>query len=162
MKRLLTLHTNVPSAILPAGNWHRRDMSRQARQKVRSLAAVVEREISDALSGAGSDVGILDELLGHGFCREELFDLVVPRRTLARRRQAGERLSPEESDRAVRLARIAAQAERVFGSPTKAHGWLREPSRSLNGAVPLNLLRTETGAHLVEQKLHQIDYGMFA
>jgi putative toxin-antitoxin system antitoxin component (TIGR02293 family) len=52
----------------------------------------------------------------------------------------------EETDRAVRLARIAAHAERVFGDRAKAHGWLREPSRTLRGAVPpLQLLRSETG-----------------
>ena len=65
-------------------------------------------------------------------------------------------------DRAVRLARITAHAERVFGNDEKAHGWLREPSRTLGGTVPLDLLRTETGAQLVEQTLHRYDYGMLA
>ena len=53
-------------------------------------------------------------------------------------------------------------AERVFGDREKAHRWLRKPSRTLAGAVPLALMRTETGAHLVEQTLHLIDYGMLA
>lgn len=137
-------------------------MSTRVVRRPKSLDAVVGREIVNAQHAAGARTEILDELLAHGFSREELFDLVVPRRTLARRRHSGERLSPEESDRAVRLARIAAHAERVFGDDEKAHGWLREPSRTLGGAVPLSLLRTETGAHLVEQTLHRIDYGMLA
>lgn len=110
----------------------------------------------------GSDVAVLDELLAHGFDQEELFHLVVPRRTLARRRQTGERLSPEESDRAVRLARITSLAERVFGEAAKAHDWLRKPNRAFGGALPLKLLKSETGAYSVEQTLHQIDYGIVA
>jgi putative toxin-antitoxin system antitoxin component (TIGR02293 family) len=71
-------------------------------------------------------------------------------------------LSSEETDRAVRLARVTALAERVFGDETKAHRWLRKPSPMLGEATPLKLLATETGAQLVEQALHRIDYGMFA
>lgn len=127
-----------------------------------SLPKVVRRELSNAQASESASTGIIDELADHGFSEAELFDLVVPRRTLARRRQTGERLSPEESDRAVRLARLTAMAERVFGDDEKAHRWLRKPSRSLAGAVPLALMKTETGAHLVEQTLHRIDYGMLA
>lgn len=130
--------------------------------KPRSLNQIVEGELSNAAMSRGAGTAILDELASHGFSREELFELVVPRRTLARRRQAGERLSPEESDRAVRLARITALAERVFGDPTKSHRWLRKPSPMLDGSPPLALLKTETGSQVVEQTLHRIDYGMLA
>jgi len=126
-----------------------------------SLPNIVSRELSNARTAQPANVAILDELMAHGFTSEELFDLVVPRRTLGRRRQAGQ-LSPEESDRAVRLARITAHAERVFGDPAKAHRWLRKPSPMIEGSVPLALLRSETGAHVVEKTLHRIDYGMFA
>ena len=127
-----------------------------------ALNQIVSRELSNAGASRSASVDILDELLDHGFTRDELFRLVVPRRTLARRRHAGEQLAPEESDRAVRLARITALAERVFGEDAKAYAWLREPSRTLSGQVPLDLLRTETGAQLVEQTLHRIDFGMLA
>jgi putative toxin-antitoxin system antitoxin component (TIGR02293 family) len=126
------------------------------------LADIVRREIGKASSGERAEFEILDDLLSHGFSRDELFDLVVPRRTFARRKQANDKLSAEESDRAVRLARLTAMAERIFGEAEKAHRWLRKPSRTLAGAVPLNLMKTETGAHLVEQTLHRIDYGMLA
>ena len=126
------------------------------------LGTVVSHEIDKAARGGRAEIAILDELLAHGFSREELFDLVVPRRTYARRRQANDTLSQAESDRAVRLARLTAMAERVFGEAKIAHRWLRKPSRTLAGSVPLDLMRTETGAHLVEQTLHRIDYGMLA
>jgi putative toxin-antitoxin system antitoxin component (TIGR02293 family) len=136
-------------------------MQRTAR-KPKPLDVIVEREIAKAPDAEGAGVGILDELAAHGFDQDELFELVVPRRTLARRRESGSRLSLEESDRAVRLARIAALSERVFGDDAIAHAWLREPSRTLAGATPLSLLKTETGAQLVEQTLHRIDFGMLA
>jgi putative toxin-antitoxin system antitoxin component (TIGR02293 family) len=126
------------------------------------LNVVLERELRNAAAHRSASLSILDELLAHGFSRAEISDLVVPSRTLARRRNMGDRLSPEESDRAVRVARITALAERVFGEPAKAHRWLRKSSPMLAAESPLALLRTETGAHLVEQALHRIDYGMFA
>jgi putative toxin-antitoxin system antitoxin component (TIGR02293 family) len=141
---------------------HEVEMPARVQLKYRSLDEVVAREIRNAHTASGARMEILDDLMAHGFSREELFELVVPRRTLARRRESGNRLSTEESDRAVRLARITAHAERVFGNDEKAHGWLREPSRTLGGTVPLDLLRTETGAQLVEQTLHRYDYGMLA
>jgi len=128
----------------------------------KSLPAVVDRELANAQASKLTNVGILDELAGHGFSEPELFELVVPRRTLARRRQSGGKLSPEESDRAVRLARLTALAERIFGDDEKAHRWMRKPSPMLEGSTPLALLQSETGAHLVEQTLYRIEYGMFA
>lgn len=128
----------------------------------RTLVEVVNRELANAQASKPAGVGILDELAGHGFSEPELNEFVVPRRTLARRRRAGGTLSPEESDRAVRLARITAMAERIFGDDAKAHRWLRKPSPMLEGSVPLALLQSETGAHLVEQALYRIEYGMFA
>ncbi len=131
-------------------------------RQTRSLGEIIEREMRNAQASQAAGTEILDELLSHGFDRNELFSLVVPRRTLARRRQMGERLSPEESGRAVRLARIVQLSERVFGDPAKAHRWLRKPSPMLEGGAPVTLLKTETGAQLVEQTLHRIDHGMFA
>jgi len=126
------------------------------------LADVVHHALDGALAGNRTDFAILDELLQHGFSREEIFDLVVTRRTFARRKQANDPLSSEETDRAVRLARITAHAERVFGDDEKAHRWLRKPSRTLEGTAPLSLLKSETGAHLVEQTLYRIEFGMLA
>lgn len=103
----------------------------------------------------------LEELRDLGFSNDELHRLVAPRRTLARRRMRNEPLSAGESDRALRLERIAQQAERVFGTPEKAQRWLRKESRALDGARPIDLMRSETGAHIVEEELHRIDHGMF-
>jgi putative toxin-antitoxin system antitoxin component (TIGR02293 family) len=60
------------------------------------------------------------------------------------------------------MRRVVEEAERVFGNPAKAHRWLREPSRALDKAVPLELLETEARARIVENELGVIDHGMFA
>jgi hypothetical protein len=84
------------------------------------------------------------------------------RRTLARRKENNEQLTVAESDRVLRLERIAGHADRVFGSHEKAQRWLRSEIIALNGARPIDLLASETGAHVVSEELIRIDYGMFA
>ena len=96
------------------------------------------------------------------FSPHELDHLVIPKRTLARRKARGESLTGEETDKALRLARISTEADRVFGSPDKSARWLREPNPALSGQAPLDLLKTEAGALAVEDLLGQIDHGMFA
>lgn len=92
----------------------------------------------------------------------EVYDLIIPRRTLAHRTANGEPLTREESDRAVRVARIAAMAEQVFGDAEKSWRWLRRPMRQLGGRTPIAMLATEVGARVVEEMLGRIDYGIFA
>lgn len=93
---------------------------------------------------------------------DEIFALVVPKRTLARRLSDGEPLTVEETDKAVRLARIDRLAAHVFGEPSKAHRWLRKPKKLLRGETPLAYLATEAGARIVEDMLHRIDHGILA
>jgi len=121
-------------------------------------------ESASAFDAASARVkpAALTELARHGYSEEEIFTLVVPKRTLARRRAANEPLTVEETDKALRLARIAVQAERVFGEPEKAHRWLRKAKRELEGETPLAYLASEAGARVVEKMLHRIEHGMFA
>ena len=104
----------------------------------------------------------LEALARHGYSDEEIFALVVPKRTLARRRASDELLTVEETDKALRLERIAVQADRVFGNRDKAHRWLRKPKRALSGKTPLDYLASEAGARKVEGMLTRIEHGMFA
>jgi putative toxin-antitoxin system antitoxin component (TIGR02293 family) len=96
------------------------------------------------------------------FSAEEIDELVIPKRTLVRRRANHEALSPEETDKALRLARISTEADRVFGNPQTASRWLRKPLASFAGQTPLDLLKSETGALAVDEVLGQIDHGIFA
>jgi putative toxin-antitoxin system antitoxin component (TIGR02293 family) len=106
--------------------------------------------------------GAIDRLLQSGLTGEEIFSLIVPRRTLTHRRARHEALSREESDRAVRLARIAALGEQVFGDSGRAWHHLRTTKHQFKGRSPLQLTATEAGARLVEELLYRIDEGMAA
>jgi len=91
----------------------------------------------------------------------ELHALVLPRKTLAHRQKLGT-LTPDQSDRLMRLARMVAQTEQVFGSREKAHDWLRRPSTALAGEAPLHLLDTDEGTRQVEALLLRIGHGIAA
>ncbi|SFU87159.1 type II RES/Xre toxin-antitoxin system antitoxin [Bradyrhizobium arachidis] len=96
----------------------------------------------------------------YNYSDEEIQRFVVPKRTLARRFEKNEVLTVEETDKAVRLARVDKLAAKVFGDAEKAHRWLRKPKSSLGGETPLAYLSTEAGARAVEDMLHQIDHGI--
>jgi len=102
------------------------------------------------------------DLAEQGFSEEEIFTLVVPKRTLARRHASKDLLTVEETDKLLRLKRIAALAQRVFGDADKAHRWLRKPKRELKGDTPLAFLASEAAARVVEEMLHRIEHGIFA
>ena len=101
-------------------------------------------------------------LVRGGLSDAEVYQLILPRRTLAHRIAKHQRLSRDESDKAVRVARITAMAEQVFGEPARAWRWLRKPESRFEGKTPVEMLVTEAGARLVEEIIVQIDYGMFA
>ena len=87
--------------------------------------------------------------------------LHIPPRTLARRKKE-RRLQPTESDRLLRVARIAAAAEDVLGEAGKAGRWLQKPNRALGGVVPLDQLDTDIGAERVSQVLGRIAHGVYS
>lgn len=87
--------------------------------------------------------------------------LHMPARTFARRKKE-RRLRPDESDRLLRLARVAARAEEVLGSRENAAGWLREPIIALGGASPLDSMDTDLGALEVEYTLGRIEHGVYS
>ena len=91
----------------------------------------------------------------------ELHELVLPRKTFTNRQKLGV-LTPDQSDRLVRVARVVAAAEEVFGAPAKAHEWLRTPTGALEGEAPLHLLDTDEGARMVEALLTRISHGIAA
>ena len=111
---------------------------------------------------AGLPLSFLDNLLALGVSTAEVHELVVKPRTLSHRREKGQPLSVDESDRAVRVARIIEQATQAFGDRDKAMRWLRKPKRRFDGRAPMDMLLTETGGRLVEEMLLQVDEGMVA
>jgi len=86
--------------------------------------------------------------------------LCISRSTLQRRKAAG-RLSPDESDKVMRLSRLLEHATNVFGDIEKARAWLKFPQRGLGGAVPLDYAETEVGAREVDNLLGRIEYSVY-
>ncbi len=100
-------------------------------------------------------------LIALGLTRAEVDVLVIPLRTLQHRRSRREKLTVEESDRLLRVARLLSRAESVYESRERALAWLRRAHPRLGNRAPLEMAKTDTGARIVEELLVQIDEGMF-
>lgn len=116
------------------------------------LAEIVEK---------GIPTESLAYLRHNGLTFSEVSAIVISPRTLKHRKARGEKLSNEETERAVRVGRVLGQADLVFGSHDKALLWLRTPDDRLNDRTPLSMLHTEAGGRLVESMLWQIDDGVY-
>lgn len=117
-----------------------------------------------SLTREGLPVGtlfVLAETLGVE--RKTLARVVgITDRTLSRRLASHSRLSAEESDRAMRLARVLAHAIDTFGSKEKATRWLNSRPIVMEGHTPLELLDTDAGVRWVDTVLGRIDYGIYS
>jgi len=82
---------------------------------------------------------------------------IVPEATYKRRR---DRLSPAESERTERLARVIATAEYVWRSREDANRFLTTPHPGLKGQTPLHASLSELGARQTEELLAKIEYGL--
>jgi putative toxin-antitoxin system antitoxin component (TIGR02293 family) len=110
----------------------------------------------------GLPTRVINHLIERGLTRNEVFDVIIPLRTWKHRKSRHQSLSKEESERAIRTAKILARAQAVMGDQETALEWLRTPKRRFEGRTPIQMLSTEAGGRLVEQMLIQIDQGMFA
>ena len=85
-------------------------------------------------------------------------DRLVARATLARRRRQ-ERLTLEESERVERVARLWANAVRLFQDEEAAREFLTGKHMLLRNQRPIDLARTEAGARAVEQLMGGLEFG---
>ena len=60
------------------------------------------------------------------------------------------------------LTKIYAHALEVFDDSTTVWSWLNRPNRALGGAVPLELLETDSGTEQVDTILGRIEYGVYS
>lgn len=97
-----------------------------------------------------------------GLSEQEIERFVIPQRTRRHRAEKNEPLTVDESDRAVRLARIQSLAEETFGEPAKANRWLRKELAELGGETPLTVAQTEAGTRVIETILGKIAWGAAA
>ncbi len=109
----------------------------------------------------GLSVGAVDRLCSLVAPDDSSFRYrIVPKATLARRQRGTGRLSPEESDRLARLARLWAFAMDVWKSEQAARRFLGEPHPLLRNRVPRELgIESDIGARAVENILGGLKYG---
>lgn len=102
-------------------------------------------------------------LRSKGMTFTEISDLIISARTLQHRKAKGiTRLTNDEADRVLRVARVLALGDRTFGDHEKALAWLRMKDDRLRDRTPLSMLQTEAGGRLVEEMLWQIDEGVYS
>ena len=110
----------------------------------------------------GLPTGSITYLKQKGLTFSEVSEIVISPRTLKHRKVRRELLSVEETGRMLRVARILALADQIFGNHEKALAWLRQVDERLNERTPLSMLHTEPGGCLVENLLWQIDEGVYS
>ena len=125
--------------------------------------AIGRQVLSDAdmamAIGMGFAVETIDALRKRGVTDQEVGNLIIKPRTLSHRRANRSKLTVEESDRAARVARAIALAERTFANRDKADRWLHKSLNSLAGRTPMEFIRTDAGARIVENLLARISWG---
>ncbi len=111
----------------------------------KGLPREVLRHVAERLSG-GDKAKIA--ALEHG---------VVPKTTLGRREA---KLSPEESERTERVARLFVHARRALGTEAEAREFMTTPHPELDGRTPLDAAKTDLGTRRTEQLLNALEYGL--
>jgi putative toxin-antitoxin system antitoxin component (TIGR02293 family) len=82
---------------------------------------------------------------------------VVPRTTLERRER---QLSPVESERTERIARLFVHARRALGSEVEAREFMTTPHPQLDGRTPIDAAKMDLATRRAEQILNALEYGL--
>jgi putative toxin-antitoxin system antitoxin component (TIGR02293 family) len=82
---------------------------------------------------------------------------VVPKTTLERR---ATRLSPQESERTERIARLSVHARRALGTEAEARAFMMTPHPELDGRSPVDATKSDLGTRRAEQILNALEYGL--
>jgi putative toxin-antitoxin system antitoxin component (TIGR02293 family) len=148
--------------MMPSSMWHNGRMG-QASTIEQRIPLMTSLHIDLETVEAGVPVATMARFVtASGMQLKDLYEVVIPARTLKHRKARKEPLTSDESDKLVRLIRVYDQAVRVLGEKEKALYWLREPKKRFEDRTPIQMLRTDLGGRMVEEMLGQIYYGMFA
>jgi putative toxin-antitoxin system antitoxin component (TIGR02293 family) len=82
---------------------------------------------------------------------------VVPKTTLERRET---QLSPQESERTERVARLSVHARRALGTEAEAREFMTTPHPELDGRSPIDAAKSDLGTRRTEQLLNALEYGL--
>jgi putative toxin-antitoxin system antitoxin component (TIGR02293 family) len=82
---------------------------------------------------------------------------IVPKTTLERRT---DQLSPLESERTERVARLFVHARRALGTEAEARDFMMAPHPQLDGRTPVDAAKTDLSTRRAEQILNALEYGL--
>jgi putative toxin-antitoxin system antitoxin component (TIGR02293 family) len=116
-------------------------------------------------ANAGIDSTIFSELIeisgiNKTFLAEEVFDVSL--KTMLRYQKEGKKLTPRNSEIALKLLNFFDKGIEIFGSMDSFMTWLNKRAYGLGNEVPLTLMNTNTGIDLIEEELIRIEFGALA
>jgi putative toxin-antitoxin system antitoxin component (TIGR02293 family) len=115
----------------------------------------------ERLVANGLPVGVVEHTLAYviedPFTRKRIRNALIPPATLKRRKIT---LSPDESARVERVARVMALAESAWESHTDAQRFMTTPHPLLEGRTPIDVAETDLGARRVEDILGALEYAL--
>jgi putative toxin-antitoxin system antitoxin component (TIGR02293 family) len=116
-------------------------------------------------ANAGIDSTIFSELIeisgiNKTFLAEEVFDVSL--KTMLRYQKEGKKLTPRNSEIALKLLNLFDKGIEIFGSMDSFMTWLNKRAYGLGNEVPLTLMNTNTGIDLIEEELIRIEFGALA
>ena len=86
----------------------------------------------------------------------------ISARTLRRQKDEPKKSMPTDlASKTWLFAETLAKAAEVFGGKAEAERWMSEHAMGLDGARPIDLLRTLQGAELVNEFLGRLEYGVY-
>ena len=107
-------------------------------------------------------VTLVDQLTA--LSAEQVADAVgISARTLRRRQKdhTGKPMPADLASKTWQFAEILAQASAGCGSRDAAERWMARPAMGLDGALPVELLRTLQGSELVTEFLGRLEHGVY-
>ncbi len=163
LKRMVQLKLARPDGHTSPGSSRRTRRTFRLRGSSLGLAPASSAELISQLERGFSFKTLLALESRSGLALPRLGAIVgIPERTLARRR-VSRRLTPDESERLLRISAVFEDAVNLFeGDVAGAVTWLTTSRKALGDRSPLEYARTETGAREVESLIGRLEHGIFS
>ncbi|PSR57111.1 hypothetical protein AHMF7605_28340 [Adhaeribacter arboris] len=112
----------------------------------------------------GIEAWYFENLLKHsGFRKNELAQLIgIDAKTVDNYRKSQKKFTRDAAEKLLKLHRLFALGDELFGSTAEFMDWLAIPSPSLNNQSPLTLLPSVSGIMEVEKQLLRLAHGYAA
>ncbi len=112
-------------------------------------------------NGPASEFLVEEMAMGYEFTAQDLADVLdITPKTLSRWKGRSNVFSIQQADRMLIVKSILDLGKKVLGSEERVKDWIHQPVFALDGHLPIELFKTESGRRRVENTLHQIQLGI--